>query len=111
MIHGRAALSNPNIFLLIGALESVETEPKSEVVGAALVLGPFLGGILLENFGGRSPFAFAAVLGFIALLSLASFLRPGRGSNLGGIQIRMLRRSQDTLRQFNIAMECYGTYP
>lgn len=74
MFHGRAALSNPNILLLIGALEPVETEPKYEVVGAALVLGPFLGGILLENFGGRSPFAFAAVLGFIALLAMTGFV-------------------------------------
>ena len=46
----------------------------SEVAGAALVLGPFLGGILLENFGGRSPFAFAAVLGFIALLAMVGFV-------------------------------------
>lgn len=42
----------------------------SEAVGAALVLGPFLGGLLLEHLGGRSPFAFAAGLGFIALLAI-----------------------------------------
>lgn len=47
---------------------------RPEVVGAALVLGPFLGGILLENFGGRSPFAFSAVLGFVALLALMAFV-------------------------------------
>ena len=57
---------------------------RSEAVGAALVLGPFLGGILLENFGGRSPFAFAAVLGFIALLAMIGFVPAPWRSNLAG---------------------------
>ena len=29
---------------------------------------------MLENFGGRSPFAFSAVLGFVALLALIAFV-------------------------------------
>lgn len=45
-----------------------------EVVGAALVLGAFCGGLLLEHWGGRSPFACAAVLAFVAVLALISFV-------------------------------------
>jgi len=97
------------------------------VVGAALVLGPFLGGILLENFGGRSPFAFSAVLGFVALLALIAFvpeyLPPSRrasmtGGNAGApvlaafqllVQNPALRWYTAASGLFSLGMAVYGT--
>eukprot|EP00438_Fugacium_kawagutii_P024540 Skav223320 [mRNA] locus=scaffold200:56756:69600:+ [translate_table: standard] len=58
-------------------------------VGAALVLGPFLGGLLLEHWGGRSPFAFAAGLGFVALLAIGFVPVPWDGMlSFGGLVVR-----------------------
>ncbi|CAL1127165.1 unnamed protein product [Cladocopium goreaui] len=96
------------------------------VVGAALVLGPFLGGILLENFGGRSPFAFAAVLGFIALLAMTGFvpeyLPPSRRSQSSSttkapvlaafqllVQNPALRWYTAASGLFSLGMAVYGT--
>ncbi|CAK9099799.1 unnamed protein product [Durusdinium trenchii] len=94
------------------------------VVGAALVLGAFCGGLLLEHWGGRSPFACAAVLAFVAVLALISFvpeyLPPSRRSQtskstpaLAALQLLVqtpsLRWYAAASGLFSLGMAVYGT--
>ncbi|CAJ1337103.1 unnamed protein product [Effrenium voratum] len=95
------------------------------VIGAALVLGPALGGYLLGHFGGAAPFACASLLGSLALLGTAllvpEYLPPGRRAKskaplLPALEAMQLLAQVPPLRWyaaasglFNLGMAVYGT--